>query len=228
MSSSTTVKVAVTGNAPFLEYDFNTSRTVRDALPDSLQTASGRTVQILKYHRDTRDTYADVRQVSRDIWGGDPSFYHPPPPSSSAVSIDFIVHLGMIALGWDDAQFRFETLARRAGYALPGDDGQLVDAAELERLGLPAELHTALNVEAGCRQVKACFPDTVACVSEDAGLYFCEFRLYSSLAEPLLHEAWAAKRGKATFVHLPQAHDEQSIFLARDIVCTFIKGLVDG
>lgn len=166
MSSSTTVKVAVTGNAPFLEYDFNTSRTVRDALPDSLQTASGRTVQILKYHRDTRDTYADVRQVSRDIWGGDPSFYHPPPPSSSAVSIDFIVHLGMIALGWDDAQFRFETLARRAGYALPGDDGQLVDAAELERLGLPAELHTALNVEAGCRQVKACFPVRIGFLSE--------------------------------------------------------------
>lgn len=70
--------------------------------------------------------------------------------------------------------------------------------------------------------------DTICRVSTDAGLYFCEFRLYSSLAVPLLSEARREKTGKVTFVHLPQAHDPEAILLAKEVVCAFIKGLVDG
>lgn len=132
---------------------------VRDALPDTIQTLEGKEIRILKYHGDTRDTYENVRRVSKDIWGGNSSFFQPSPGATQdAVDIDFIVHLGMISLGWDDKQFRFETVARRGGYQLPGDDGKLVDSAELERLGLPSKLWTSLNVEAGCEQVRVSFP----------------------------------------------------------------------
>ena len=63
--------------------------------------------------------------------------------------------------------------------------------------------------------------------SDDAGLYFCEFRLYSSLAEPLLSKSVKEKSGRAVFQHLPQAHTAEAIALARDITVAFITGLAD-
>lgn len=64
-------------------------------------------------------------------------------------------------------------------------------------------------------------------LSHDAGLYFCEFRLYSSLAEPLLTESHKKKCGRTVFQHLPQAHTPEAIALARDITVTYISSLAD-
>lgn len=66
-----------------------------------------------------------------------------------------------------------------------------------------------------------------SCVSDDAGLYFCEFRLYSSLAEPYVTKEFANKKGRVVFEHLPQAHTKEGIDLARDISVSFITGLAD-
>lgn len=144
-----------------MEYDFNTSQLVRDALPDVIERPGKKNIRILKYYRDTLDTYTDVRFVSNDIWGGKRSRFLPAPRSGEKeehVDVDFILHLGMIALGWDPDQFRFETTARRDGYKLPGDDGKLVDSEYLKSLGLPEVLSTALDVEAGWRKVKEDHP----------------------------------------------------------------------
>ena len=214
-----------------MEYDFNTSALVRDALPDVIERPNGReniTIRIRKFQRDTRDTYEDVRRVSHDIWGGSAALFSDAKTDDSRIDIDFIVHFGMIALGWDPNQFRFETVARRDGYSLPGDDGKLVDSAELEKLGLPATLTTCLDVEGAWRQVQAKFPNVKTSVSDDAGLYFCEFRLYSSLAEAILTKEFHSKKGHTTFLHLPQAHDPDAIGQARDIAVAYIAGLVDG
>ncbi|KAH7325822.1 hypothetical protein B0I35DRAFT_457211, partial [Stachybotrys elegans] len=214
------VHVAVTGNPPFMEYDYNTSQLVRDALPEVIQRPNKRDIRILKYYRDTLDTYDDVRAVSNDIWSGKRSMFLPTPQpdeKEERVHVDFILHLGMIALGWDADQFRFETIAHRDGYKLPGDDGKYVDSDHLKSLGLPDTLTTSLDVEAAWRKVKEQYPDVTSCVSHDAGLYFCEFRLYSSLAEPLLTKDFSDRKGRVVFEHLPQAHTEQAIHLARDI-----------
>lgn len=69
--------------------------------------------------------------------------------------------------------------------------------------------------------------DVTSCVSGDAGLYFCEFRLYSSLAEPLLCKELEDKKGRVVFQHLPQAHDSKAIELARDVTVAYISSLAD-
>ncbi|KAK8067310.1 hypothetical protein PG997_014057 [Apiospora hydei] len=218
------LNVAVTGNPPFMEYDFNTSQLVRDALPDRVTRKNQRDIRILKYGRDTRDMYEDVRRVSREIWGGARSLFLPEPlpgeEDESHVDIDLILHMGMIALGGDPTQFLFETVARRDDYELAGDDGKLVDSDQLKCLGLPETLQTSFNIEAAWRKVHQDHPD-------DAGLYFCEFRLYSSLAEPLLTEAFRAKKGRVLFLHLPQAHSPEAIRLARDVTVSYITALAD-
>ncbi|KAH6839441.1 hypothetical protein B0I37DRAFT_234467 [Chaetomium sp. MPI-CAGE-AT-0009] len=230
MPSKDCLNVVVTGNPPFLEYDFNTSQLVRDALPNVIERAGKKDIRILKYYRDTLDTYTDVRFVSNDIWGGKRSRFLPAPQPGEGeehVDVDFILHLGMIALGWDPNQFRFETIARRDGYELPGDDGKRVDSDYLKSLGLPEALSTALDVEAGWRKVKQDHPNVTSCVSNDAGLYFCEFRLYSSLAEPYVTKEFGNKKGRVVFEHLPQVHTQKDIDLARDITVSFISGLAE-
>ncbi|KAM7214562.1 hypothetical protein V8F06_010044 [Rhypophila decipiens] len=201
------LNVAVTGNPPFMEYPFNTSQLVRDALPDVIQRPGKRDIRILKYYRDTLDTCDDAEDQHVDI--------------------DLILHMGMIALGWDHKQFRFETVARRDGYELPGDDGKHVDSAHLKALGLPETLSTSLDVEAAWHQVKKEHPDVITSVSHDAGLYFCEFRLYSSLAEPYLVKEFGHKKGRVVFEHLPQAHRPEAIDLARDVTVSYITALAD-
>jgi hypothetical protein len=52
-------------------------------------------------------------------------------------------------------------------------------------------------------------------------------RMYSSLAELLLDEAFREKRGRAVFQHRPQGHGLEDIELARDSTVTYMTGLVD-
>ncbi|KAL8670304.1 MAG: hypothetical protein Q9224_007683 [Gallowayella concinna] len=213
-----------------MEYDFNTSLMVRDALPDLIERAGKRNIKIFKYARVTRDTYEDVRRVSKEIWSGQRSLFLPKSQADETdekLDVSLILHLGMVALGWEIDQFRFETVARRDGYELPGDDGQHVDSKALEELGLPKTLTTCFNIEAAWRNVKAKFPDHPIYLSHDAGLYFCEFRLYSSLAEPLLSESYREKAGRTVFQHLPQGHTVEDIALARDVTVEFIRNLAD-
>ena len=146
---------------PFMEFDFNTSSMVRDALPELIEQTNKRKIKIFKYARVTRDTYEDVRRVSKEIWGGQRALFLPEPgpnDTEEKVDIDVILHLGMVALGWGPDQFRFETIARRDGYELPGDDGKYVDSRKLKELGLPETLATSFDIEAAWRKVKEKFP----------------------------------------------------------------------
>jgi len=137
-----------------MEYNFNTSQLVRDALPEVTQRPNKNDIQMPKYDRDTRDRYENVRRASQDIWDGQrPLFLPTPHPQDNKdhVDVDLILHLGMVALGWKMDQFRFETVARRDGYELAGDDGQYVDSAHRQKLGLPEILATLVDVEAAWR-----------------------------------------------------------------------------
>lgn len=149
-----------------MEYDFNTSQLVRDALPEVIKRPNKKDIRVLKYARDTRDTYEDVRRVSNDIWGGQRSLFLPiphPHDKEDRVDVDLILHLGMVTLGWRTDQFRFETVARRDGYELPGDDGQYVDSDHLQKLGLPKILEASVDVEAAWRKVQEKFPVSIPC-----------------------------------------------------------------
>jgi hypothetical protein len=112
---------------------------------------------IRKYARVTRDTYTDVRRVSKEIWSGQRSLFLPELAAGeddNILDIDFILHLGMEVR---DEFFGFETRARRKGYE-PEDDGIHVDSAGLTDEGLPEELCPKLDVEAAYEHVKSSFP----------------------------------------------------------------------
>lgn len=144
-----------------MEFDYNTSLMVRNALPEVIERGNPKKIRIFKYARVTHDTYEDVRRVSKEIWGGERSLFLPELRSGETegkLDISLILHLGMVALGWSPDQFRFETVARRDGYELPGEDHQYVDSKELKELGLPETLNTSFDIEALWRKVKEKFP----------------------------------------------------------------------
>jgi hypothetical protein len=144
-----------------LQWNFNTSLLVRNALPLLIHRPNKPDIAIHKYARTTHDTYTDVRRVSKEIWsgGGQRSLFLPElgvgEEDDNTLDIDFILHLGMEVR---DEFFGFETRARREGYKKPGDDGVYVDSAELEKEGLPAELYPKFDVEAAYEHVKSLFP----------------------------------------------------------------------
>jgi hypothetical protein len=143
---------------PFLEWNFNTSLLVRNALPLLIQRPEKPDINIRKYARTTRDTYTDVRRVSKEIWSGQRSLFLPElgaGEEDETLDIDFILHLGMEVR---DEFFGFETKARREGYEQPGDDGVCVDSAGLEKEGLPGELSPRLDVEVAFEHVESLFP----------------------------------------------------------------------
>ncbi|KAF2009094.1 hypothetical protein BU24DRAFT_429030 [Aaosphaeria arxii CBS 175.79] len=156
MAATNSINVAVTGNAEFAQFDWNTSWSVLEALPEVVNRPGKRDIHIWKYSRVTRDTYDDVRRVSREIWDGKRSVFLSDSQTDEEDSKDVPIH-----------------------------------------------------------------------VSDDAGLYFCEFRLYSSLAETLLQECYSGKRGHVAFQHLPQYNSPEAIDLARNIAVAYISALAD-
>jgi hypothetical protein len=98
---------------------------VRGALPDVIERIGKKNIRIITHYRDTLDTYTDVRFVSNDIWSGKQSRFLPAPQPGKIpeehIDVDLILSLkGMVALGQDPDQFRFETIVHRGGYKLPG------------------------------------------------------------------------------------------------------------
>ena len=56
-------------------------------------------------------------------------------------------------------------------------------------------------------------------------MYFCEFRLYSSLAEAEMYDP--EKSGMVLFQHIPTNHEEDDIKLATEITTEYISALAD-
>lgn len=56
-------------------------------------------------------------------------------------------------------------------------------------------------------------------------MYYCGFRLFSSLAELMLKHP--DKAGRALFLHLPQTHSTDDIALGRDIAIASVTALAD-
>lgn len=131
---------------------------IRDALPNIIRRNGKPDIEILKHARDSKDTYLDVRQVSKEIFEGSRRMFLPEPSSDEAddpANIDFVLHFGMETRG---EQYAFETCAHRDGYEKPGADGTHVDSEHLKELGLPAILTTGFDVEAAFRKVRKAFP----------------------------------------------------------------------
>ena len=84
---------------PYRENKHNSSRNIRDAMPDLLKRPGRHSdIVVLKYYRDSMDTYEDVLQVVEEIWSARRSSFLPkadPENDDEEVDIDFAIHLGM-------------------------------------------------------------------------------------------------------------------------------------
>lgn len=70
------------------------------------------------------------------------------------------------------------------------------------------------------------FQDIPIRASADPNNGFCEYRLYSSLAE--VHLNHTSKIGKAVSLHVPADKSPEAIKLGADVVAAYITALVDG
>ncbi|OAQ97898.1 hypothetical protein LLEC1_07353 [Akanthomyces lecanii] len=219
------INVAVTGNEPILDFDYNSSRLVLDALPELIVREGKKNIRVRKLAQDSLDTYTDVRSVSRKVWAGKRKDFMPLSDAvdeDTTIDIDFVVHLGMELR---EETFRLETRARRDVYDKPGSDGEYLGTNPFAEKGLPEVLETAFDVHAAWDKVHREFPDTPCSVSDDAGSYFCEFRLYSSLAEALEHHG--DKKGKVLFLHVPKKRDPEAVQFAANLAVAYLKALAD-
>ncbi|XXG99309.1 hypothetical protein Hte_005646 [Hypoxylon texense] len=160
-----------------------------------------------------------------ELWtAGRSSFLPSPSPGHEDEVVDFAfgLHPGMTTAV---PEFRVEKISYRDGYKRPGEDGVYVNREHFQKLGLPESLELAFDTDAAVARVKAEFPDLPLRASADPNQSFCEYRLYSSLAE--LQSNHASKLGKATFLHIPKDKSPEAIQLGADVVTAYITALVD-
>lgn len=127
---------------PILDFGYNSSRLVLDALPELITREGKKNIRVRKLAQDSLDTYTDVRSVSRKVWAGKRKDFMPKPDAGdedTTIDIDFVVHLGMELR---EETFRLETQARRDVYDKPGSDGKYHRTNPFTEKGLPKVLKT--------------------------------------------------------------------------------------
>ncbi|KFG85852.1 hypothetical protein MANI_011644 [Metarhizium anisopliae] len=128
----------------------------------------------------------------------------------------------------------------------PGENGVYIDKEYFQKLGLPESLEPAFDSDTAVARVRPHFQyvsPTPFVVLQLKGLHcwssqeipirasanpdsdFCEYRLYSSLAELLLNHT--SRLEKAVFLHVPKDNSPEAIQLGADIVTAYITSLLD-
>ncbi|KAJ8124261.1 hypothetical protein O1611_g9380 [Lasiodiplodia mahajangana] len=217
--------VFVTGNAPYRENTHNTSRMIRDALPPIISRPGQPDIVVLKFRQDSLDVYKDILKMVKEVWTAKrTSFLPEPSPDHEDEVVDFAfgLHLGMTTAV---PEFRAEKIAHRDGYERPGEDKVYVDKEYFQKLDLPGSLKPAFDSDAAVAQMKARFPETPIRADDKPNQGFCEYRLYSSLAELQLHHP--SKLGRAAFLHVPKDQSPDAIQLGAEVTTAYITALVD-
>jgi hypothetical protein len=140
------------------ENKHNTSRTIRDALPSVIRRSGKPDIIVLKFHRDSLDTYTDVLKVVEEAWQARRSSFSPEPEpghENDLVDFAFALHLGMTTA---IPEFRAETIAYRDGYKRPGEDGIFVDEEHFKKLGLPESFEPGFDSDKAVTHIKSLFP----------------------------------------------------------------------
>ncbi|KAK9444585.1 hypothetical protein VB005_01648 [Metarhizium brunneum] len=225
LNNGSTMIIFITGNAPYKENKYNTSRIIRDATPSLISRLGKPDIVVLKYHRDSLDISEDILKMIEEVWTARRSFFLPESShdqEDEVVDFAFGLHLGMTTAV---PEFQAERIAYRDGYERPGEDGVYIDKEYFQKLGLPESLDPAFDSDTAVARVKAAFPEIPIRASANPNSGFCEYRLYSSLAELQLNHI--SKLGMAAFLHVPKDNSPEAIQLGADIVTAYITALVD-
>lgn len=104
------------------------------------------------------DSYDDIRQVSKDVWGGQRSFFQRSVQGNSddgPIPISFILHLGMEIR---KEEYCFETTAHCDGYHKPGKDGKFIGPQHFEDREPPPVLKSKFNIKKAWERIAEKFP----------------------------------------------------------------------
>lgn len=140
---------------------------IRDALPDLIKRPGQADIVVLKYFRDSLDTYNDVHQMVEEVWDARRSSFLPQPDQGGEnehIDITFALHLGMTT---PVPEFRAENIAHRDGYERPGEDGVYVDKERFKVLGLPESLKPVFDIDIAVEKVKQMFPVGLQALPKD-------------------------------------------------------------
>ncbi|KAL0939208.1 Pyroglutamyl-peptidase 1 [Colletotrichum truncatum] len=227
--------VLVTGFGPFkAQYPVNPSWEIAHSLPSYLpplraknpkdhpSSTSARPlppVRILVHPEAVRVNYQTVRALVPQLW--DPA-KHP--------RIDAMVHIGMAG---PRLFYSIERRGHREGYAFPDVDGKLLEDEDRKKregedwvwYGMPTELETNFDLGDVLDRWKGHSPEgSDLRISEDAGLYLCDFIYFSSLA----HLWKQQKHRRVVFLHVPSDASEESVARGTELTVQLIRSIVES
>ncbi|KAI0377691.1 hypothetical protein F5Y04DRAFT_263478 [Hypomontagnella monticulosa] len=218
-------KVVVTACAPFKENETNPSQNVKLKLPDRIEREGRVPIKIIKYPIDFRNVITDMDIIPK-LWNGEKRVYEPHCKQGQKIHIDAMLHLGMSFID----HWEVEERARRDGYDWVGDDGVPLPKENGRKggrwEGLPEVLKPCFDIDYIMQRLHRELPIIPTKSSMDAGLLYCEFIYYTSLAT--LYDAHEIPR--VLFLHHPEkkiGHHgvEEGTNVAVSIICSMIDQL---
>ncbi|KAK6351309.1 hypothetical protein TWF718_004473 [Orbilia javanica] len=249
-------KVYVTGFGTFEKVPINASYIVASSLPSVLPEkyiqhapesvkSQHLQVSIIPHVEAVPVSYDKVTKLI-------PTLYQDLP------GVDLFVHIGVMPFGY----YRVEERARKGPYGPPeGDpngradvDGKYPENNEAGRAArgkVPKEVHeilSGLDLEAICKDIENAKKDStddfeVPKVSNDAGLYLCEFIYYNSLAESIYDDeakyeseypeprpvtdptAETPTSSRAIFIHVPSIMTDEWLEKSKETVKRIIGAI---
>lgn len=218
-------KVVVTAAAPFKENETNPSQEVKNSIPSVIDREGKAPIRIIKYPVDFRNVLSDMDLIP-PLWSGAKRVYDPGCEEGQEMYIDAMLHLGMnFSETWT-----VEKRARRDGYDWTGDDKKPLPKHNGGRgarwEGLPEDLKPVFDVDSIAKHLSEQLPDTNTGTSTEAGLAYCEFIYYSSLATLYRQD----EKARALFLHHAgkRTDDEgikQGAQVATSVICSMIDQL---
>ena len=131
---------------------------IRDAIPSLIKRPGHDDIVVLKFFRDSLDTYEDILLMVEEVWNAKRSSFLPKAGQNcedEQVDISVALHIGMTTAV---PEFRAEKIAYRDGYKRPGEDGVHVDKDHFKKLGLPASLEPVFDADNAVAKVKELYP----------------------------------------------------------------------
>ena len=170
--------------------------------------------------------YKTVRQLIPSLISPTgPNLRHNPKKGKSTPDFDAVLHIGL-APGQDF--YAIEAQAHRDGYDKKDVAGQTLEGDSFwdEVYHAPAILKTTFDMEAVQKKWKASQPKEDLRVSEDAGMFLCEFIYFTSLVEYWRHDTGGPR--PVLFLHVPDGQDEADLKRGRKITLGLLEALVES
>ncbi|KAL2114053.1 hypothetical protein VUR80DRAFT_1056 [Thermomyces stellatus] len=209
------IEVLATGFGPFRGIEKNPSYEIVSRLPDSISsdTDDAPTIRVRKLPEPIKVSYSSVAQLV-------PKLY------STFPAAKYFVHIGVHG---SIHRCRLERKAKKGPYTKQDVDGRTFSDVFGDEDGLweggPEAIDSQVNVDAIVERMMGRGDGWDIEVSDDPGLYLCEFIYYSSLfAAQRFEKDGRSLRG--IFVHVPPYLDPDALDKERDTVVQVIREMV--